>query len=729
MDNLTLYIARFWERKTLLNLLIVSPLLLCAACANEINPTGGPRDKTGPEIVKTIPENKTLFFDGNEVTFYFDEFVKPAVYGKEIFISPFQDPKPKITLNNKKIKVKFLEDLLPNTTYVITLTEVKDHFEGNPMKNSYTFAFSTGAVLDSLEIRGRVLKPELGKGQEEMTLLLFDADSVLENDFFDRQPSYITKTTETGNFSFQYLRNSPFKIYGVVDQDQNNRYSQLREIIGISEKPIVVFDSLIQAADSIRKVEAIADSIQADSLAELKIVQDSIAMVLAIQDSLRRDSLGIVDSVQIDSLGGEAADLAKAPADSTAGDSAVEKESEAIFAFRVLYSFLPDDEPPRISGYNWVNPTTIIAKLSEGILPDSLDLSISDTLGNDIQDIFAYTYVPTADQEVLIHSPRIQDSLSSLFFQEMRDSLGNMGDSLLAIIPRRKRKLEKGLFSLPEFDLEKQRFEFVAPVLIDAKDSVNVFVTDTMRPRPVAVVDTATTDSMQVPAVPDSQAVALDSISALVADSLWEPIRVPVQLETDHFRVKLTAIQEMNPKKTYLLNIKGSLIAPGDSVLEDSIFTFPLRWPEKTDFGTLSGSIQIDSAEYYGPIMVELLNESDKPIRTFYDTTFQFTYLKPGKYRFQITLDADSNRVYTPGSLFPYRLPEKIYLHGEPVDIRANWDFEDHRVDVKLKNAGEFAPPSDPEADAEDGEGGPGKTGSESRSFDNRPAGIRPGGR
>ena len=681
--------------------------LLAAGCANEVNPMGGPRDQTGPVLVKTVPQNKTLFFKGNEVTFYFDEFVKPVTYGKEIFISPFQATRPKIMLNNKKLKIKFNDPLRPNTTYVITLNEVQDHFEGNKMKDSYTFAFSTGGVLDSLEIRGRVLKPTLGQGQDEMTMLLFDADSVVGNHFFQKQPAYITKTTETGMFSFPFLRNSAFKIYGIIDKDQNNRYSQLTEVIAISDRPIVEFDSLVRASDSLRQVQLLSDSLRTDSLSV---------------DTLR------ADSVSVDSL------LVPLPDSAAVVVDSVDKAPEAIFAFRVLYSFLPDDAPPVLRGYNWVRPNTVIARFSEGLLQDSLRISVSDTLGNEVQSVADFTFVPTQEMELLIHSPRLRDSLSLLSIQNLRDSLGNRSDTTVALNPRRAQVLKQALFVAPAYDFERQQFRFVS-VLISPDDTARVFVTDTARapspgppkagaPAPRPAADSPAPDSTL--AVPTG-ALPVVADNAAKKDSLFVPRRLPLRLETQAFRVAIVPLETPKPKKTYLLNIKGELLFPNDSLLHDSVFIWSLVWPDKAEYGTLSGSIRIDTAEYQGPIKAELINDKDVAIRTFFDTTFQFTMLPPGKYRFRITLDEDGNRAWTPGSLNPYRLPEKIYVHGAPVDIRANWEFEDHLVEVQLKNVGDFAAPP---AGKETAEGAapvvPGKAG---QAPGNRPAGIPTGGK
>ena len=61
-------------------------------------------------------------------------------------------------------------------------------------------------------------------------------------------------------------------------------------------------------------------------------------------------------------------------------------------------------------------------------------------------------------------------------------------------------------------------------------------------------------------------------------------------------------------------------------------------------------------------------------------TAFKFVFLKPGKYSMDLIEDFDGNGVLTPGSLEPYRLPEKVYHQTGTIEIRAKWDLKDVEV-------------------------------------------------
>lgn len=216
--------------------------LVAAACGNQVAPTGGPKDTTPASVTKTDPPTGTLNYTKGEATFYFDEPVRPVAIGTELLISPLPRRRPKASLsdNAKKIRLKFDEVLLPQTTYVITLTGVKNYYENLPMASAYTLAFSTGTYIDSLQITGSV-KDYQGEIPYGLTLLLFDADSVQGTDFFGKKPAYLTKIDSSGNFHFKYLRRTQYKLFGVKDADQSNSYNAPSEPVALPMDTLIVF--------------------------------------------------------------------------------------------------------------------------------------------------------------------------------------------------------------------------------------------------------------------------------------------------------------------------------------------------------------------------------------------------------------------------------------------------------------------------------------------------------
>ena len=220
--------------------LIFVPLVLLDSCANIVKPTGGPKDSEGPEVDTVYPANKSLNFTGDKIVIHFNEFLKMGSYAQEVFISPIPQVRPDIYVKNKKLIIKFNEELLENTTYVITIsTEVKDFNEGNKMDEPFVYAFSTGSVLDSMGFGGSVEDPWTGRPPQDMVLLLFPEDSVPDDSIFGKTPLYVTQPNENGYYNFQFIRPGKYRVYGVQDVDKNFGYNQVTEKIALAKDPRV----------------------------------------------------------------------------------------------------------------------------------------------------------------------------------------------------------------------------------------------------------------------------------------------------------------------------------------------------------------------------------------------------------------------------------------------------------------------------------------------------------
>ena len=220
----------------LMSLVLVAML---GSCAQELNPTGGPRDEIPPEVVKSDPVNETLNVRDNKLKFVFDEPIQKPDVKKDIFISPFvRRPRVILSDNGKRLTVELGEDLRPQTTYVITLNGIKDLHERNQIEEPYTLAFSTGDQLDSLAFEGDIVNPE-GKGVKDMLVLLFDADSVIGNDIRNKRPAYLSRSDEQGHFSFKFLREAPYRVFGVMDEDQSNTWNLPNEMVAISADSVL----------------------------------------------------------------------------------------------------------------------------------------------------------------------------------------------------------------------------------------------------------------------------------------------------------------------------------------------------------------------------------------------------------------------------------------------------------------------------------------------------------
>lgn len=73
-------------------------------------------------------------------------------------VSPPQLETPEIVASGKRIRIELLDSLKPNTTYTIDFSDaITDNNENNPLGN-YTYSFSTGDAIDTLEVSGKVLQ-------------------------------------------------------------------------------------------------------------------------------------------------------------------------------------------------------------------------------------------------------------------------------------------------------------------------------------------------------------------------------------------------------------------------------------------------------------------------------------------------------------------------------------------------------------------------------------------
>ena len=116
-------------------------IILMGRCASTGYPSGGPKDETPPEIVKSIPAENSLSFLGDEIEISFNELIKVTDVFQKLMVSPPVNEQPKVTTNAKKLIIKFQEDLQPNTTYTLDFADaISDNNEGNVLEN-FTFSF------------------------------------------------------------------------------------------------------------------------------------------------------------------------------------------------------------------------------------------------------------------------------------------------------------------------------------------------------------------------------------------------------------------------------------------------------------------------------------------------------------------------------------------------------------------------------------------------------------
>ena len=149
-------------------------------CAQIGAPTGGPRDSLPPELVNALPKLMTTNFKGNKITLNFNEYIDVQDVSNNLLVSPLPKTNPIIDYKLKTVTVKLKDSLIDNTTYTINFgNAIKDNNEGNPFKN-FTYVFSTGKTIDSLQISGNVIIAQTGKADSTIIALLYSAKNKAE---------------------------------------------------------------------------------------------------------------------------------------------------------------------------------------------------------------------------------------------------------------------------------------------------------------------------------------------------------------------------------------------------------------------------------------------------------------------------------------------------------------------------------------------------------------------
>lgn len=219
--------------------LILGMTMLSPSCANTTTPpSGGPKDTIPPLITKIYPlEGQTnVPRQKTKLILTFDEYVT-VKDPKSLFLSPPLEKAPKFKLQNKSVVVFFENDLDSNKTYTLDVTNaIADNNEGN-MFPGYTLVFSTGERIDSMMVTGIVQDCNTLNPIKGATVMLYKdhADSAV----FLHRPDAAVKTDDWGFFCIRNIQDTVYRLYAIIDENNNNIYEPETE-------KIAFIDTLIQ---------------------------------------------------------------------------------------------------------------------------------------------------------------------------------------------------------------------------------------------------------------------------------------------------------------------------------------------------------------------------------------------------------------------------------------------------------------------------------------------------
>ncbi len=601
---------------------LLAALAVTMSCARMGRPDGGWYDETPPSVVDTYPDDGGTGVKARKISIVFDEFIKLDNATEKVVVSPPQAEQPDIKSTGKRIVVELKDSLRANTTYTVDFSDaISDNNEGNPLGN-YTYSFSTGSVIDTLQVAGSVLA---AADLEPVKGALVGLYADLADSAFTAKPMLrVARTDSRGHFVIRGVAPGTYRVYALADADGDYRFSQKSEQIAFTRQ---IFTPGFESA--VRQDTTWTDSLHIKSIARVgytRFTPDDIVL--------------------------------RAFNESVADRYLLKAERAEANRFTLFFSY-GSDRLPQLRGLDfdsdgalliepsarrdtvtyWLRDTALVNR-------DTLNVQVAylgtDTLGN---------LVPQTDTlQILSKQP---------YAKRMRQAKKDFEDWQ----KRQERKRKKG-----------EPYDTVPPppaLRLDIAGGETIDPDRTLRfdfDTPVAAVDTSK--------------IHLYARH----DSLWyearfrfraRPVVAPgdtVSASTPRSPRQYIFAGEWRPGVEYSLEIDSMAFTDIYGNHTPSVKR-GLKVRSTDEYGSLVFTMSglPDSAA----AVVELLDAQDRAVKRVpvQDGTAQIYYITPGKYYARVFVDDNRNGVWDTGDYAAARQPEAVYYYPEAVECKAKWDL------------------------------------------------------
>jgi len=284
---------------------------IIVGCASRGRPSGGEKDVTPPEIVKSIPENYSTNFKGNEIRIIFNEFIKIKDLQKQLIVSPPLDYQPDIRplgSASKEVRIRIKDTLKPNATYAFNFGEsIVDNNEENPYPY-YRYVFSTGDTIDSLSVQGAVFDAENRRADDFISVMLYELDSTYTDSIvYKEKPKYITNTLDSlTTFSIENIKEGTYKLVAIKDENSNFKFEPKNDKIGFYEGVVNV------PTDTVYNITLFKEELDFKAIRPIQIAEQRIAFpyegdfegteITILNDTLKDFRYTITKDKETDSL-------------------------------------------------------------------------------------------------------------------------------------------------------------------------------------------------------------------------------------------------------------------------------------------------------------------------------------------------------------------------------------------------------------------------------------------
>lgn len=623
-------------------------VLLCSCANRGVGPQGGPRDSIPPHVVSIIPENGSTQFNAKRIELLFDEYLQLDNVADNVVLSPPTKQIPEVKVVGKKVFVTFQDSLKDSTTYTLEFgNAICDFTEKVPLRG-FTYCFSTGDVIDSLEVSGRVVNSE---DLNPISGLVVGLHSHFQDSAFStRQFDNITKTDTGGWFVIHNVHEGRYRVYALQDISRDYIYQP--------GEGLAFNDSIWQTTIDIRTIN---DTIWKDSVIVDSTLTDSLRAIM--MDSVLTDTIRVVDSIV------NRTEITKGPKDVTLWFF---KEAKVRKYFQRAYR-----EEQHLLRFVWVGAQDERPTF-RALPPSAIDKSFSDDSYIDWMPYTRWNYNKTNDtiQAWLADSIVIQQD--SLFVEVTYMKT----DSVYKLVPQtdtlrciyRAPRLTEKMAETKARQARNRKTEIKCNA--SGKFAINKAVELTMS----MPLDTLIKDSITLWRKLDTTYQQLDfDIRPLDSASIRYEIVYNWKSEPYEIRVDSAAVRDIYGK----VNNKMK-------------FQFSVR--SKEEYSTLLLSLP----NFDSRMVVQLLNDKGDPVITKRATLKNqsndleeekvgqvlFENVEPKSYYMRLFIDENEDGEWTTGDWAKKKQPEPVYYYTKNLTFKANWDFEeewDYKAVPQLK--------------------------------------------
>ncbi len=165
-------------------------------------------------------------------------------------------------------------------------------------------------------------------------------------------------------------------------------------------------------------------------------------------------------------------------------------------------------------------------------------------------------------------------------------------------------------------------------------------------------------------------------------DSILVDFATSINDNLDEIDIKF----EVSPSDNYRISILPNAIRDIKGVTNDTL-QFNLVSQALEDYGNIYLDVIRNSQSKF---ILHLLNSNGDIIREYnninQNSTFNFDYIRPGKYTFRLIEDLNNNNLWDTGNYLKRVKPEPVYYFPSELEVRANWDLNE-TFDLNIKQS------------------------------------------